>query len=67
VHVRTALARKLLETRLWKWQSRDGSTSILSHLGPAVAVVFFNTAVQNRQKSSGPYCKRELCVPELEF
>jgi hypothetical protein len=42
VHVRTALARKLLETRLWKWQSRDGSTSILSHLGPAVAVVFFN-------------------------
>ena len=42
VHVRTVLARKLLETRLWKWQSRDGSTSILSHLGPAVAVVFFN-------------------------
>jgi len=42
VHVRTALVRKLLETRLWKWQSRDGSTSILSHLGPAVAVVFFN-------------------------
>jgi hypothetical protein len=42
VHIRTALARKLVETRLWKWQSRDGSTSILSHLGPAVAVVFFN-------------------------
>jgi hypothetical protein len=42
VHVRAALARKLLETRLWKWQSRDSSTSIFSHLGPAVAVVFFN-------------------------
>jgi hypothetical protein len=42
VHVRTVLARKLLEPRLWKWQSRDGSTSILSHLGPAVAVIFFN-------------------------
>ena len=42
VHVRTVLARKMLETRQWKWQSRDGSTSIISHLGPAVAVVFFN-------------------------
>ena len=32
VHVRTALARRLMETRDWKWQSRDRSTSISARL-----------------------------------
>lgn len=42
VHVRTVLARRLMETRQWTWQSRDGSTSIITRLGPAIAVIFFN-------------------------
>ena len=42
VHVRTTLARRLMETRDWKWQSRDRSTSVSTRLGPAIAVIFFN-------------------------
>lgn len=42
VQVRTALVRRLMETRDWKWQSRDRSTSISTRLGPAIAVILFN-------------------------
>ena len=42
MHVRTVLARRLIETRQWTWQSRDRSTSISTRLGPAIAVMFFN-------------------------
>ncbi len=42
VHVRTALARRLMETREWKSQSRDRSTSISTRLGPAIAAIFFS-------------------------
>ncbi|HEX3681727.1 MAG TPA: hypothetical protein VHU83_04225 [Bryobacteraceae bacterium] len=42
VHIRSMLARKLMETRDWKWHSRDRSTSIGTRLGPAIAVIFFN-------------------------
>jgi len=31
-----------MDTRDWKWQSRDRSTSISTRLGPAIAAIFFN-------------------------
>jgi hypothetical protein len=42
VHIRTTLARHLMESRQWKWQCRDMSDSITTHLGPAIAVLLFN-------------------------
>lgn len=42
VHIRTALARRLMESRQWKWQCHDLSDSITTHLGPAIAVLLFN-------------------------
>lgn len=42
VHIRTALARHLMESRQWKWQCHDLSDSITTHLGPAIAVLLFN-------------------------
>jgi hypothetical protein len=42
VHLRTRLARRLMETREWTWQSRDRSTSIGTRIAPSIAVIFFN-------------------------
>lgn len=42
VHIRVALARKMMKTRDWQWKLRDRSSSISTRLGPAVAVHFFN-------------------------
>ena len=42
VNIRTRLARRLMETMQWTWQSRDRSPSIITRLGPAIAVIFFN-------------------------
>lgn len=42
VHIRSALAKRLMKTRKWKWQCRDRSKSIIMQLGPAVAVLLFN-------------------------
>jgi hypothetical protein len=42
VHIRTKLARRLMTSREWKWQRRDRSDSITSHLGPAIAALLFN-------------------------
>jgi hypothetical protein len=41
-HVRSALARKVMTTRVWERHVRDRSKSIETHLGPAIAVVLFN-------------------------
>jgi hypothetical protein len=42
VHIRTALAKKMMTTRDWRWKLRERSSSISTRLGPAVAVHFFN-------------------------
>jgi hypothetical protein len=42
VHIRTALARRLMTSRQWEWQRRDLSDSITTHLGPAIASLAFN-------------------------
>jgi len=42
VHIRAALARRLMKTRGWEWQRRDRSKSIGTRLGPAIAVLLFN-------------------------
>ena len=42
VHIRRALASRLLNTWSWEWQCRNQSASITTRLGPAVASVFFN-------------------------
>jgi hypothetical protein len=42
LHVRSALAQRLKKTRGWERHVRDRSKRIEIHLGPAVAVVFFN-------------------------
>jgi hypothetical protein len=42
VHLRTTLARRLMTSRLWEWQCRKLSDSILSHLGRGLAALFFN-------------------------
>jgi hypothetical protein len=42
VHVRSALARKIMTTRAWQLHVRDHSTSTQLHFGPAVAMVLFN-------------------------
>ena len=42
VRIRTALVQHLMESRQWKWQCRDLSDSITTHLGPAIATLLFN-------------------------
>lgn len=42
VRVRSALADRMLESGGWTWNARNKSTSIEMHLGPAIAVLFFN-------------------------
>ena len=42
VHIRNALAQRLMKTRDWEWQRRERSTSISTRLGPAIAVLLFN-------------------------
>ena len=42
LHVRSALAQRLMKTRGWERHVRDRSKRIEIHLGPAVAVVLFN-------------------------
>lgn len=42
VHIRMALARRLMTSRQWEWQRRDLSDSITTHLGPAIATLAFN-------------------------
>jgi hypothetical protein len=42
VHIRSTLAQKRMTGRMWKYHTRDRSTSTEIHFGPAVAVVLFN-------------------------
>jgi hypothetical protein len=42
VHIRTALAHRVMASRQWGWQRRDQSDSITMHLGRAAAVLIFN-------------------------
>ena len=42
VHMRSELARWLMTTNKWVRHSRDRSRNIELHLGPAIAVLFFN-------------------------
>ncbi|MGH9680005.1 MAG: ATP-binding protein, partial [Candidatus Acidiferrales bacterium] len=42
VHIRSELARRLMTTDGWVRHSRDRSRNIELHLGPAIAVLFFN-------------------------
>jgi hypothetical protein len=42
VHIRTALARRLMASRLWEWQRRKLSDSVFMHLARALAVLLFN-------------------------
>jgi hypothetical protein len=42
VHIRSGLARRLMTTNGWVRHSRDRSRNIEIHLGPAIAVLFFN-------------------------
>jgi hypothetical protein len=41
-HIRTTLARRLMTTRLWEWQRRELSDSIVTHLARGLAVLLFN-------------------------
>jgi hypothetical protein len=42
VHIRSELARRLMTTNGWVRHSGDRSRNIEMHLGPAIAVLFFN-------------------------
>jgi hypothetical protein len=42
VHIRSELARRLMTTNGWLRHSRDRSRNIEFHLGPTIAVLFFN-------------------------
>ena len=42
VHIRTALARRLMTSRQWEWHRRDLSDTMTTHLGPAIAALFFS-------------------------
>lgn len=42
VNIRSALATRLMASRGWTWQQRSRSASIETHIGPAIAVLFFN-------------------------
>lgn len=42
LHIRTALARRLMATRGWRWLGTDRSTFVEMHIGPAIATLFFN-------------------------
>lgn len=42
VYLRTRLAQELMKGRLWKDYARERATSTEIHLGPAIAVSFFN-------------------------
>jgi len=42
VHIRTTLAGRLMTSRLWEWQRRQLSDSIVTHLGRALAALLFN-------------------------
>ncbi len=42
VHIRAKLARRLMTSKQWKWQCRDLSDSITTHLGTAIAALLFN-------------------------
>jgi hypothetical protein len=42
VHIRAALARRLMASRVWEWQRRERSDRITMHLGPAIATLLFN-------------------------
>jgi len=42
VHIRSQLSRRLMTTNGWVRHSRDRSRNIEIHLGPAIAVLFFN-------------------------
>ena len=42
VHIRTALARRLMASRLWEWQRRKLSDSVFMHLARALAALLFN-------------------------
>jgi len=42
VHIRSALAAKIMKTRAWARHVRDRSTSTEIHFGPAIAIVLFN-------------------------
>lgn len=40
--IRSTLATRLMASRGWTWQQRSRSASIETHIGPAIAVLFFN-------------------------
>ncbi len=42
ISVRSALAHRLMASSGWKWLGRSRSASVEMHIGPAIAVVFFN-------------------------
>jgi len=42
ISTRSALANRLIASRSWKWLAGDRSKSIGWHIGPAIAVFFFN-------------------------
>jgi hypothetical protein len=42
ISIRSALANRLMASRSWKWLAEDRSKSIGWHIGPAIAVFFFN-------------------------
>jgi hypothetical protein len=42
MYIRTALARRLMQTRSWEWERRQRSKSMALPLGRATAVLFFN-------------------------
>ena len=42
VRIRTRLAERLIDSSGWQWNARRKSSSIETHLGPAVATFFFN-------------------------
>ncbi len=42
IGIRSKLANRLMASSGWKWQQRRRSASIETHIGPAIAVLFFN-------------------------
>lgn len=42
VGIRSALSNRMMTSRGWKWFAETRSTSIEIHIGPAIAVLFFN-------------------------
>jgi hypothetical protein len=43
ISIRSALANRLMSSRGWKWLGGRRSASIEVHIGPAIAVLFFNS------------------------